>query len=103
MPIGGFVINTLPQDCDAVVTILEQMPGVEIYATDLNGNIVAVIESQTTDSMEACVNEMEKLEQVLSVGAAYLHAEDEVEKIERGEQIPSNPFGKNKKNKVEVA
>ncbi len=103
MPIGGFVINTLPQDCGAVVTILEQMPGLEIHATDQCGNIVAVIESRTTDSMEACVKDIEVLEQVLSVGAAYLHAEDEVEKIERGELIPSNPFEKSKKNKAALA
>ncbi|MDY0212138.1 MAG: chaperone NapD [Desulfuromonadaceae bacterium] len=102
MPIGGFIVNTLPQDCAAVVTVLEQMPGVEIHATDLDGNIVAVIDSQTTDSMEACVKDMEELEQVLSVSAAYLHAEDEVEKIERGELIPSNPFGKSKRNKAKL-
>ncbi|MFA5701149.1 MAG: chaperone NapD [Desulfuromonas sp.] len=103
MPIGGFIINTLAQDCDVVVTALEQMAGVEIHATDSNGNIIAVIEAQTSDSMEESVKEIEGLEQVLSVGAAYLHIEDEVDKIERGELLPSNPLKKNKKNKVEWA
>ncbi|MDY0213731.1 MAG: chaperone NapD [Desulfuromonadaceae bacterium] len=103
MPIGGFIINTLPQNCAATVTVLEQMAGVEIHATDSNGNIIAVIESHTSDSMEESVKDIEKLEQVLSVGAAYLHVEDEVEKIERGELVPPHPFKKNKKQRAEWA
>lgn len=96
MPIGGFVVNALPEDSREVAEQLERMAGVEVHASDAQGNIVAVIESETSDLMEEIVKQIEGLAKVLNVGAVYLHAEDEVEKIERGEIIPEHPFKKRK-------
>jgi nitrate reductase NapD len=96
MPIGGFVVNTLPEKSREVAAHLETMTGVEIHGRDEQGNIVAVIETETSDLMEECVKQIEGLAHVLNVGAVYLHAEDEVEKIERGEIVPEHPFKKRK-------
>ena len=96
MPIGGFVINALPEESLEVAAHLETMAGVEVHGSDAQGNIVTVIESETSDLMEECVRQIEALAHVLNVGAVYLHAEDEVEKIERGEIVPQHPFKKRK-------
>jgi nitrate reductase NapAB chaperone NapD len=96
MPIGGFVINTLPEESREVAAHLGRMAGVDVHGSDAQGNIVAVIEAETSDLMEECVKQIEGLAKVLNVGAVYLHAEDEVEKIERGEIIPEHPFKKRK-------
>ncbi|MFO7830910.1 MAG: chaperone NapD [Desulfuromonadaceae bacterium] len=96
MPIGGFVVNTLPEESREVAEHLDRMTGVEVHGSDKQGNIIAVIESETSDLMEDIVKEVEGLVNVLNVGAVYLHAEDEVEKIERGEIVPQRPFKKRK-------
>lgn len=96
MPIGGFVITARAHECADVVAMLESLTGIEVHGSDAQGNIVTVIESPTSESMEESVKQIELLENVLNVGAVYLHAEDEVEKIERGEIIPEHPFKKRK-------
>ncbi|MEA3466041.1 MAG: chaperone NapD [Thermodesulfobacteriota bacterium] len=97
MPIGGFVVNAQPELVDEVAGQLNDIDDVEVHGFDESGNIVAVIDSVTSDVMEAQVKNIEALEPVLTVGVAYFHAEDEVEKIERGELVIENPFGRKKK------
>ncbi|PXF59745.1 MAG: hypothetical protein C4B58_02700 [Deltaproteobacteria bacterium] len=81
MPIGGFVINIDPTSKEKVLQELEKLEGVEIYGSDSKGNIVAVIDSETSEEMESSVEKISAINGVLTVGLTYLHAEDEVEKI----------------------
>ncbi len=98
MPIGGFIVNAQPEFVSDVAGQLNLIDDVEVHGFDESGNIVAVIDSVTSDVMEAQVKKIEALEPVLTVGVAYLHAEDEIEKIESGELVIDNPFGRKKKN-----
>ena len=88
MPIGGFVITVAPEDIDTVVAELADRDACEVHGTDHKGNIVAVLDTETSDAMDDIVHEVEQDPRILSVGVAYLHAEDEVEKIIRGEITP---------------
>lgn len=88
MPIGGVVISTWPEDREQTLEVLRQMSQVEVYGADEKGNIVAVLESSTTDAMEKLMRSIEKMESVLSVGLTYLNTEDESKKIARGEYVP---------------
>ena len=81
MPIGGFVINIDPTFKEKVLQELEKLEGVEIYGSDSRGNIIAVIDSETSEEMESSVEKISAINGVLTVGLTYLHAEDEVEKI----------------------
>ena len=81
MPIGGFVINIDPTFKEKVLQEFEKLEGVEIYGSDSRGNIIAVIDSETSEEMESSVEKISAINGVLTVGLTYLHAEDEVEKI----------------------
>jgi len=99
MPIGGFIITHAPADREAVRTKLAGFPALEIYGEDERGNIVAVIDTDTSDEMDAMVHRLEAIEEVLSVGLAYLNAEDEIERIASGELKPERLFGTEHKKK----
>ncbi len=95
MPIGGFVVTVLPDHRDQVAGRVEAIEGAEVYGWDDKGNLVVVIETETSDDMERLVDEIKEYDGVVSVGLAYLYFEDEVEKIERGEIKPEIPRRKN--------
>ena len=88
MPIGGFVITVDPKEIDTVKAELSDRDACDVHGTDDKGNIVAVLDTETSDAMDDIVHELEQDPRILSVGLAYLHAEDEVEKIIRGEITP---------------
>ncbi len=94
MPIGGFVIMVDPKDMQNILSELDKRHGLEVYGSDPRGNIVVVMETDTADEMELIVREISRISGVLSVGLTYLHAEDEVEKIEKGEFVPKIQTGK---------
>ena len=96
MPIGGFVITVDPQETDTLRTELDGRKECEVHGTDAKGNIVAVIETETGDAMDEIVLALEKDPRILSVGLAYLHAEDEIDKIISGEVTPD--LRKHRKN-----
>ncbi|OQY21465.1 MAG: hypothetical protein B6I37_08695 [Desulfobacteraceae bacterium 4572_35.2] len=98
MPIGGFIVNTQPEFVTDVAGQLNLIDDVEVHGFDDSGNIIAVIDSVTSEDMESKIATIEKIDPVLTVGVAYLHAEDEIEKIESGELVIDNPFGRKKKN-----
>ncbi|MCP4144966.1 MAG: chaperone NapD [bacterium] len=99
MPIGGFVISVDPDIREEIVTMLSEMEGVEVHGSDAKGNIVAVIDTETSEVMDDLVHGLQKDPQILSVGLTYLNAEDEIEKIVSGELRPEIPFGRKKKNR----
>ena len=96
MPIGGFVITVDPKEIDTVKAELDGRDECEVHGTDEKGNIVAVIDTETGDAMDGIVLALEKDPRILSVGLAYLHAEDEIDKIISGEITPD--LRKHRKN-----
>lgn len=94
MPIGGFVINI---DTDLKEQILEKFStysAVEVHGVDEDGNVVAVLDTETSDEMNILASELQTIEGVLSVGVTYFDAEDEMEKIEKGLLTPTFSFGR---------
>ncbi|BAT70886.1 conserved hypothetical protein [Thermosulfidibacter takaii ABI70S6] len=94
MPIGGFVVSVLPVDRERVERKLTEFSNVTVYGSDEKGNIIVVMESETSDEMDELVETIKRIDGVLSVGLACLYFEDEVEKIERGELKPEISFGR---------
>lgn len=89
MPIGGFVIQIDTAARSEVFAPLGNMPEVELYGEDEKGNLVAVLDCETSQRMEKVVEEIAAIAGVLNVGLAYIHAEDEVERIAAGDYVPS--------------
>ncbi len=94
MPVGGFVVSTLPQDKEKVIQALKEMVGSTVYGSDQEGNIILVLDMETSEEMEDRVEEIKKIPGVLHVGLAYMHFEDELEKIEKGIIKPEIRFGR---------
>ncbi len=94
MPIGGFVVTVVPEESKAASAAISAMDGAEVHGEDDRGNLVVVLESETSEAMDQMVKEIRKLDQVLSVGLVYFHAEDEVERMESGSYVPSRSFGR---------
>ncbi|NPA93984.1 MAG: chaperone NapD [Thermodesulfobacteria bacterium] len=78
MPVGGFVINVDPDKIHETLNLIGEIDGVEIHGSDEKGNVVAVLESDTSKEMEEKVEDIMKIDTVLSVGLTYFNAEDEV-------------------------
>ncbi len=89
MPIGGFVIQIDTAARPEVLAPLGKMPEVELYGEDEKGNLVAVLDCETSQRMEKVVEEIAAIAGVLNMGLAYIHAEDEVERIAAGDYVPS--------------
>ena len=100
MPIGGVVISCKPEDCSLLSTRLTSIAGLEVHGSDDKGNIVAVLETRTTDDMEALVKQVTAIETVLHVGLTYLNAEDEAGLIAEGAYTPQ-VFGRRKGEKLQ--
>ena len=99
MPIGGFVVHTKPENTEKVIKYLKKFNEIEVYSHDEKGNIVVVIETELSDQMDALVDKIRREnENILAVSVAYLHYEDEVEKIERGEYVPERFRQKKRRN-----
>ncbi len=93
MPVGGFVINVDPAVSAPAVEKIRAMRCVEVHGHDETGNVVVVMDCETSEEMEDIVKRISRIDEVLSVGLTYFNAEDEVERMERGEYIPSRSFG----------
>lgn len=94
MPIGGFVVTIDTRVQDNVLSQFAKIPAVEFHAVDAEGNCVVVIDTQTSDEMEQITRQLQKIDGVIALGVTYFHAEDEIEKIERGELEPTLSFGR---------
>lgn len=92
MPISGVVISSKVEEKAKVLDALAPITEVEVFGDDEKGNIVAVLDTTSSEDMEKLIDRINKDENVLHVGLTYLNTEDEAEKMERGEET-SKPFG----------
>lgn len=92
MPIGGIVITSRPEKKDKVLVDLEQYKELEVHGADENGNIVAVLDTESSEEMEAVIDTINKHEYILNVGMTYLNTEDEADRMAMGEKL-AKPFG----------
>ncbi len=92
MPIGGVVISCVPEKKDLVLKELEPIVEVEVHGDDDEGNIVAVLDTETSEYMEQIIDRINKDINVLTVGMTYLNTEDEAERMAQGEKV-AKPFG----------
>lgn len=92
MPIGGVVISSFPQQSHTVIKSLGQISQVEVHGDDDKGNIVAVLDTRTSEEMEQIIDRINRDENVLGVGLTYLNTEDEAELLCNGEKL-QKPFG----------
>ena len=79
MPIGGFVVSVLPEDSKKAQDDLMSLNGLEIHGSDEKGNIIVVLDTNTSKEMEELVEKMMRMKRVLNVGLTYLNAEDELD------------------------
>lgn len=91
MIIAGFVVQCQPESQQETIVALEAIREVEVFGADGKGNIITVVDADSSADLDRIVKRMEKLEQVLTVGLTYLNMEDEAEKIANGELSPE-PF-----------
>lgn len=94
MPIGGFVVTLDTTVQDDVLEKIATYPQIDVYGVDDGGNAVVVIDTETSDEMEKLATDLQTIDGVLSLGVTYYHAEDEIEKIEKGELKPNFSFGR---------
>lgn len=92
MPISGVIITSTPEHVDAVLSQLKHIPEVEVHGADEKANIVAVLDTKSSEEMETIIDRVNKDEKVLNVGVTYLNTEDEADKMTQGEKLPK-PFG----------
>ncbi|MEN8199551.1 MAG: chaperone NapD [Thermodesulfobacteriota bacterium] len=97
MVVGGFVVRCFPEERVTTVELLSALQGVELYGVDEKGNIVAVVEADSSDELGEIVKQMEKVDAVLNVGMTYMNMEDEAEKIASGDSAPDVFRGRNRK------
>lgn len=92
MPISGVVITSKEKETQMVLDQLSLLEEIEIHGADEKGNIVAVLDTKSSEAMEKLIDRINKNENVLHVGLTYLNTEDEAEAMERGEET-GKPFG----------
>jgi periplasmic nitrate reductase NapD len=81
MPIGGFIINIDPENSIEALESLSCISHLEVHGSDDQGNIVAVLDTETSKEMQKIVDDLNKLEFVLTVGLTYINVEDEGQSV----------------------
>jgi nitrate reductase NapD len=79
MPVSGCVISIDMSQSDKVVAKLKACDDVTLYGEDDKGNLIAVLESETSKALEKRVEELQAMEGILSLGMAYINIEDEAD------------------------
>ena len=92
MPISGVVITCMPEKKDSVLETLAVYDTLEVHGADRKGNIVAVLDTESSEEMEKLIDLINKHEHILNVGMTYLNTEDEAERMAKGEKL-AKPFG----------
>lgn len=92
MPISGVVISSRVTGKNEVLRSLAGISEVEVYGDDEKGNIVAVLETESSEEMEKLIDRINKDPHILHVGLTYLNTEDEALLMAKGEKL-QKPFG----------
>lgn len=100
MPISGIIITSTPEHLDAVLVDLKEITELEVHGADENANIVAVLDTESSEQMEKIIDSINKDVKILNVGVTYLNTEDEAEQMAQGEKLPK-PFGFRKPSKAD--
>ncbi len=75
MTIGGVVITVRPDDRRDVEIALSRFSELSVYGSDEQGNIIAVIKSKDSRSIEEVIRTIEQIEPVDKVNLAYLNTD----------------------------
>lgn len=92
MPISGVVVSSLPNDVEEVAAYLKTLDGVEVHGSDAAGNIVAVLETLTSEAMQELIDLLAGDVRIITVGLTYLNTEDEAQRAVAGKDTP-RPLG----------
>ena len=76
MTVGGVVITVRPDDRKDVEIALARFSELSVYGSDEQGNIIAVIKSEDSGSIEKVIRTIEAIETVDKVSLAYLNSEN---------------------------
>ena len=76
MTVGGVVITVRPDDRKDVEIALARFSELSVYGSDEQGNIIAVIKSEDSGSIEKVIRTIEEIETVDKVNLAYLNSEN---------------------------
>ncbi len=77
MPIGGLVVSCGKGWEDRVMPKILELPGVEVHGSNGKGDLVVVVEAETSNLLETVVEAISRVDGVLTVGMTYLNFEDE--------------------------
>ncbi len=92
MPISGVVITCRADATESVIDDLRRYRSIEIQGADERGNIVAVLDTRTSEEMDHLIDTINRHRAVLSAGMTYLNTEDEAARMASGEH-QAKPFG----------
>ncbi|WP_067517125.1 chaperone NapD [Endozoicomonas ascidiicola] len=74
--ISGVVVHAHPNNCPAVTTALNSLPGVEVHFCDPHGKLVVTVEELPGEKlMVDRLTEINAVEGVLSAALIYAHQE----------------------------
>lgn len=76
MPVSGIVIRCPSQRADEISSQIASLPGLEVHGTLPDGQIIAVLETDTVDKEVNLVSEIQQTPGVVSVNLAYHNFED---------------------------
>lgn len=93
MPISGVVITCVTKETARVREELVRAwaPALEIHGADDKGNLVAVLDTASSEEMEKLIDAINEKQEILGVGITYLNTEDEAERMAEGERLPRPP------------
>lgn len=76
MPVSGIVVTCVAGCADAVAARVAALAGVEIHGILPDGQIVAVVESDSVEGEVQLVSQLHEVEDVVTVRLAYHNFED---------------------------
>ena len=76
MTIGGVVITVRPDDRKDVEIALARFSELSVYGSDEQGNIIAMIKSEDSGSIEEVIETIKEIETVDKVNLAYLNTDN---------------------------
>ena len=76
MIISSYVLETIPEKCEAVIETLATFEGVEVHER-VESRLVVSIEADTTEDTYALATKMTQLDGVFAVNLVYCNFEDE--------------------------